>query len=281
MSAAATTGGRAWHALCLLGAVSLSSMPAYAQHPAFDCLIEPSETIDIRSPVTGIIDKVHVARGSAVKQRDLLVNLESSVEQAAADLARYKSEMDGAIKSAESRLEHAKRKLRRQSGLAAQKYVSAQDQEDADAELRIAEADVLSAQENKQLARLEYSYAASQLALRQIHSPFDGVVVEQSQYPGELAEIGDNKPSILKLARIDPLRVKVILPLAMYPKMKVGMRADVVPEAPLEGHYEATIDTVDQVIDAASGTFQVRMNLPNPQRAVPGGVKCRVSFPAL
>ena len=33
------------------------------------------------------------------------------------------------------------------------------------------------------------------------------------------------------------------------------------------------------VIDAASGTFVVRLTMPNPQHALPAGLKCMVEFP--
>ncbi len=40
----------------------------------------------------------------------------------------------------------------------------------------------------------------------------------------------------------------------------------------------ATIAVVDPVIDAASGTFNVRLDLPNPDGAIPGGLHCTVKF---
>lgn len=70
----------------------------------------------------------------------------------------------------------------------------------------------------------------------------------------------------------------MILPLAYYTRVKPGMRADIVPEAPLEGRYNVAINLVDQVIDAASGTFQVRADLSNPSGNLPGGVKCKATL---
>jgi len=243
----------------------------------FDCLIEPYRTVEVRSPVTGVIDKIYVSRGSMVKQGAPLVRLDSSVETAALELAAFKAQMSGPLESAESRLVHAESKLKRKTDLAASNFASAQDREDAEADADVARADVLAARENKELAKLEHAYAAAQLNLRSIHSPFDGVVVDQVMNVGDLAQPGENNV-ILKLAQIDLLRVKAILPLAFYPRVKLGQRADVVPEKPIEGHYAATLTVVDKVIDAASGTFQIRMDLANPGDALPGGLKCVVSL---
>jgi len=44
------------------------------------------------------------------------------------------------------------------------------------------------------------------------------------------------------------------------------------------GSYTARVDVVDQMFDAASGTFGVRLSLPNPNRRIPAGLKCRARF---
>jgi RND family efflux transporter MFP subunit len=251
--------------------------PAARDGP-FDCLIEPSRTVEVRSPVTGVIEKLFVTRGSMVKQGAPLVKLDSTVESAAVELALFKSQMNGPLRSAESRVAHAESKARRKTDLAASNFASTQDREDAEAEAAVARADVLAAHETQQVAKLEYAYASAQLGLRLIHSPFDGVVTDQAMNVGDLAQPGESNVFIVKLAQIDPLRVKAILPLALYPRVKLGQRADVIPEKPMEGHYAATLTTVDKVIDAASGTFQIRMELPNPKGTLPGGLKCVVAL---
>ncbi len=57
------------------------------------------------------------------------------------------------------------------------------------------------------------------------------------------------------------------------------MEATVLPEEPVGGEHRAEVTVVDRVVDAASGTFGVRLELPNPDYAIPAGLKCRVEFP--
>ncbi len=247
----------------------------------FDCLLEPSLTLEIRSPVTGLIEHVHAERGGVVRRGAPLVTLVSTVERAAVDLARFKAQMEGPLKSAASRMEFASHKLRRRTDLAQSNYISVQDRDDAASEFAVAQADTTSANESRELAKLELAYASAQLGQRFMQSPIDGVVVDQVLHAGELAEVGENKPYILKLAQINPLRVKLLLPAALYPKVKIGMRGDVVVEQPAQDVHSAVVTQVDKVIDAASGTFQVRMDLPNPAAALPGGLRCRASLKGL
>ena len=75
------------------------------------------------------------------------------------------------------------------------------------------------------------------------------------------------------------MRVEVFLPAAYYGQVQVGTVAHVQPEAPIERGYKAVTQVVDRVMDAASGTFGVRLRLPNPDLALPGGIRCTVRFP--
>jgi len=119
------------------------------------------------------------------------------------------------------------------------------------------------------LVRAEAAYA-----LRSVRSPINGVVVERLLAPGEFAK----QAPILKLAQLDPLRVEVIAPVQLWGQIAVGMAAQIMPEAPVKGSHRARVTIVDRVIDAASGTFGVRLELPNPNLRLPAGLKCTVRF---
>jgi membrane fusion protein (multidrug efflux system) len=69
-----------------------------------------------------------------------------------------------------------------------------------------------------------------------------------------------------------------VLPVSRFGSIKVGQPAEVFPEQPVGGQYSAKVEVVDPVVDAASGTFGVRLRLPNPGNRIPAGVKCRARF---
>ena len=82
----------------------------------------------------------------------------------------------------------------------------------------------------------------------------------------------------MKIAELDPLNIEVVVPAAKYNTIRVGMKATVVAEQPMSGSYAATVKVVDRVIDGASGTFGVRLEMPNPRFHLLAGLKCRVIF---
>jgi RND family efflux transporter MFP subunit len=239
----------------------------------FDCLIEPVQVIEVRTAVEGLITQVHAQRGDLVRKGQPLVELQSGSERTAVDSARYRAQMEGQIASARNRVDYATKKLARASDLHLQNYTSAQSRDEAEAERRLAESELQAAMENRELAKIEHRRAIEMLALRTVQSPFNGIVVDRLLNPGDLSEAGSGRKAVLKIAQIDPLKVDIVLPVALFGLVKVGAAASVEPKG-LNGRYAARVNVVDKVMDAASGTFVARLELPNPKHTIPGGVRC-------
>jgi multidrug efflux pump subunit AcrA (membrane-fusion protein) len=182
--------------------------------------------------------------------------------------------MTGAIRSREANLLLTKSRRARAQNLFEQQAVSLDVREEVDTEAEVAKLEVQVARENKQLAALEHLQAMAVLNRRTILSPVSGVVVERLMSAGEVAD----EDTILRLAQVDPLRVEVVLPAARFGSVKPGMKAAVIPEFPGDQVHIAAVTIVDQVIDGASGTFGARLELPNADHAIPGGLHCQVRF---
>jgi multidrug efflux pump subunit AcrA (membrane-fusion protein) len=146
--------------------------------------------------------------------------------------------------------------------------------EEAETTAELARFELKQAREDREMASLQLAQAEELLRRRSITSPISGVVVERLMSPGERV---DEEP-ILRIAQISPLRVEVTLPATRFGKVLPGMSASVEPEVPGNQVYVASVALVDRVIDAASGTFGVRLELPNPEQDIPSGLHCRVRF---
>ena len=240
-------------------------------------MIEARQVVDIRSPVEAVIEQVHVRRGATVKRGQLLVTLASGPERASLELAQSRAEMQGETKSAEARVDIATKKAKRAEELFKQNFLSTNARDEAAAELQLATEELRRVRETQKLNQLEAKRASEVVAMRSIRSPLSGVVVEVMLKPGEFGAITFKDP-IMKLAEIDPLYVEVVLPVSQYGQVRAGQKASVMPEAPVGGRYETTVKLVDKVIDAASGTFGVRLELRNDRLGIPAGVRCRVRF---
>lgn len=252
-------------------------LPPAGRAASYECLIEPMQVVELRAPLEGLIERIEVDRGAAVRQGQVLVVLDTGVDRARLALARYKAEMRGALQAAASRLDFSSKKLRRQEDLFRKQVVSALEHDESEADRNLAAAEKLVAEDNTQVARLEVREQEEILRLKTIRSPFDGVVLERRHHPGELARSDDQYP-LLKLARIDPLYAEVILPAALLGQLRAGDDAEVLPEAGPIRRLPARVAVVDPVVDGASGTFGVRLELKNPDLRVPAGIHCRAEF---
>jgi len=215
----------------------------------FDGLIEPSEVVDVSSQVAGILEEVMVERGDKITKGQVIAQLNSDIEEAASELAMV-------------RVEFGKRKVFRNEDLNKKELVSIHDLDEMQTELRISE--------------LQLRDAQAKLEIRTIRSTIDGVVVERFLSPGEY--VGEDP--IMKIACIDPLYVEVVVPAEKFGMIKKDDKAEVSLDIPKLRKYSASVIIVDRVIDAASGTFGVRLILPNPDYLLPAGLKCKVKFPA-
>ena len=245
-----------------------------AEPIVLDGLIEPSLVVNVGSSVPGILHSVDAERGDMVNKGQVLARLKSGVERATAELALARAEMTAPIKLKRERLEYSRRQVKRTEELYNKKAVPFSQMDEVQTNKMLAELEVLEEIENKRLAGLELQRANEVVDRLTIRSPISGVVMERFLSQGEYVE---DKP-ILKIAQIHPLHVEIIAPVKLLGAMRTGMKAEVRPEEPHARRYSATVTIVDRVVDAASGTFGVRLELPNSGYNIPAGLKCKVVF---
>jgi len=212
------------------------------------CLLEPSQQVDISSQAPGVVNVVHMERGDQVRKGQKLLELDSAIQNAA-------------YVTAKARASFAKRKVTRNKNLLEKKLLS-----DLERDELLTEAE---------LARLMLEEAQALVKQRTVYSPINGVVVQKNISVGEYV----GSEPVAKLVALDPLYVEVIMKSDVYGSLVNGMTVEVQPER--DGRrYEGKIKIVDKIIDAASGTFGVRIELPNPDFILPAGLKCQAFFKA-
>lgn len=242
--------------------------------PQLDCVIEPSEIVDIGSAVPGVVEKIHADRSDLVEAGTVLVELESSVEKAAHDLAKARSVLSTAIKLRQEGAAFGDLTQKRNQELMKTSAISRHNMDQLKTEAKIAKLQVKQEKDNKRIAGLEAVRTRALLDRRVIRTPVNGVVMERYKSVGEYI---DEEPA-LRIAKLDPLHVEVIVPVSFLGQIKPGMQATVTPSAGNSEKRVATVERVDLVADAASATFGVRLTLPNPDYQVTAGLRCQVDF---
>lgn len=268
--------GLSMRRLCaLLSLFAIASSAARAAE--FDCLIEPRRVVSINGPVEAMITVVRVDRGDFVRRGDVLVEFDAGLERATAALTKHRAEILSTIEARKARNDYATLKHGRRVALTKENFVSRQEVDEAEAEMRLSAAELREAQDNQRTIQLEHARALEAVRLRTLLSPVSGVVIERLMHPGEVSELG--KKPILRIAEIDTLHVEVILPAQAYRQVARGDVVSIRTEAGQSGPFPARVTVVDSVLDASSNTFGVRLELANADRRIPAGSRCRADFP--
>jgi RND family efflux transporter MFP subunit len=260
----------------LIGTCTLT--PAWGdENEGLDCLIEPSEVVELSSQVQGILESVNADRGDFVKKGQVVAKLQSGIEEASLRLAKARAALEVDINARKAEAEMKKRTAEQLEKLYAKKLASLHDYDDAQTLSIVAQYEYQKAIEMKHLAKLDQEHGQEVLNQRYLKSTVAGVIVERMKSPGEFVE----EQPVMKIAQIDPLNVEVIAPARLLGKIKVGMSAEIKPEQPITETYSGKVAIVDPVVHASSGTFGVRLQLPNPDGKIPAGLRCKVAFAEL
>lgn len=265
---------RLWCGLLLLGAGAAGSAGSAWATTISGCLIEPERIADVGSPVAGVIDRIEVERGQRVKRGQVLAVLRAEVERASLDVAKSRAEANADLEGAAANAAFNRDRLARAEDLFRQSFISQQALDQARTEARLAEQKLRQAREQRAISRQERDVAEAQLSQRVIRSPMDGVVAERHASAGERA---DDKP-LLRIARIDPLRVQLVVPNSLYGQLRIGGPVSVAPELPGVTRQTARVTMIDKVVDPASNTFRVQLALPNPDWSLPAGLRCKAEI---
>lgn len=244
--------------------------------PAADCVINPSRITDLSSPVAGVLESVLVEKSDQIVKGQVVAQLEASVEKATVRLSKVRAEIDSEIQESEVTAAFDGRRKHRFDALFKQNTVSEDVKDDVDRDEKLSTVRLQQAKELKKIRELELYRAQAQLHQKTIKAPFDGFVLQRFKLPGEYVE----EQPIMRVAQLNPLTVDAVLPIEMYGKIQVGMSGDVRIESMNNENHSAKVTVVDRAGNAASGTFGITLELPNPDYKLPAGLKCNVIFDA-
>ena len=253
----------------------LLALPCAAQAEAVDCLVTPSAQVDLVFAVSGLIAEASADRGAPVQRGQLLARLDSTVESVGLKFAQQRAGAEAALAAAHARLAAATKSLERVQSLADKGLAPQSDADAARLERDQAANELRDRQEAQAAAGLEVERSRALLDQRSLYSPIDGVVVDRLAEPGEFV---DRQP-VYRIARIDPLHVEVIAPDTAFGRVTLGQSLPLTLQAPAGAVVQAQVSAVDAFVDAASGTFRIRLDLPNPKGEITAGFRCSLDLP--
>ena len=244
---------------------------------------EGSKDVEVRSRVSGIIEKTLYREGDRLKAGAPLFQIErapfeNALAQARASVAQVKA----AVTQERAKLEQVQREAGRLKQLVEQRAISQREYDDAttlsktqDAVIAAAEARVRDAESRVRDAELNLSYT-------NITAPIAGISGRALHSTGSLVTAGTESALLTTISLSDPIWVRFSVAEGDYAQVRAAKKAEVrlvlgdgTPYAGV-GRLNFTASTVD----AKLGTIQMRAEFSNPSQALLPGQFVRVRLSA-
>jgi RND family efflux transporter MFP subunit len=206
-------------------------------------VLEGYETMNVSPSMTGLIEKRYKDVGDRVSTGDLLVRMDQTqLKQAKLSLANLETEM------------------KRMDALLAGGNVTQQAYDQT---------------------KLAYNQAKEQYDFLNnntfFKATFPGVVSARNYENGELY---NGARPILTVVQINVLKAIINVPEAYFPKVRQGMKLDIVSDLYPDRVFPSVIEVIYPTIDSNTHTFQCKVRIPNGSMKLRPGMYIHTSVPA-
>jgi len=257
----------------------------------FSARVATLSRVDVGSTITGRVVKVLVRDGAAVRQGDVLVQLESdelraALTQAQASAGQTQARLAGlrstgrtsaraAVMQADATLRAAQAELARSLQLVAKGFISASRLDEVQRTVDVARAqqtsaqaqslanadagtDVVQAQAQLDQARAAITTAQARLAQTQVIAPANARVLTRQVEPGQIVQPGK---ALMSLALAGPTQLNAQVDERFLEQLQTGQNASVVADAFAGQRFTARVLSIAPAVDAQRGAIEVKFSL--------------------
>jgi HlyD family secretion protein len=230
--------------------------------------IEPVETVEVGTQVSGKVEKIYVDYNDVVKKGQLMAELDKQT------LNQSLSRAKASLTSAESQLNYAKLTYERTKQLyEANAATLAAYQE--------AQNSYTQAQMSKRNAQAAYDQARVDLAYAEIYSPIDGIVLDRAVEVGQTVAASFSTPTLFTLANdLTKMQVEADVDEADIGQVKVGQRVTFTVDAYMDDVFNGTVNQIRMKPTTTSNvvTYTVIIEAPNPEQKLFPGMTASVTI---
>ena len=229
--------------------------------------------------VVGYLEKIHFQDGQLVNKGDLLFTIQQDQYKAQLQQARAQLQLQQAA------LSYAKTEVVRYTALLKRDAATQVDVDHWNFERASAEANILAAQAQIDLAQLNLGYT-------EVRAPFDGRMEKHLIDVGNVVGGSGQQAALAEITQLDPIYVvaNVSTQQALQVRANLNQRRLTLAElhrVPIEVGLSdengfplhGTMDYVAPTVDAATGTLYVRGILRNPNRTLLPGIFVNIRMP--
>lgn len=237
--------------------------------------LEPIKRIDVSTVETGIIESIQVKEGDIVSRGQTLVRLDREVLEKSLAVAKAESEAVGSLNTAKAELKLQENRFEILKNLFDKGHGRPSELERARADVEVARGRVLRAEEEILIRRRQMKQIEAKLAVRDIVSPIDGIVIEIHKDPGEA--VSPNQPELVTVVDINQLKCVFDVPSKLASNLKSNMDVTLLSES--HANIKGLIQWKSPIMNPDSETIKVIVRIDNSNRELISGHHCLLNLP--
>lgn len=230
--------------------------------------IEPVETVEVGTQVSGKVEKIYVDFNDVVKKGQLLAELDKLT------LNQNVSRAKASLTSAESQLNYARLTYDRTKQLYESNAATLASYQEA-------ENSYTQAQMSKKNAQAAYDQALVDLSYAEIYSPIDGVVLDRAVEVGQTVAASFSTPTLFTLANdLTKMQVEAAVDEADIGQVKIGQRVTFTVDAYTYETFDGTVNQIRMKATTTSNVvkYTVIISAPNPDLKLFPGMTANVTI---
>ena len=247
-------------------------------------MVESDNLVSVGAQVSGQLKSLKVELGDTVKAGQLVAEIDSLPQQ---NTLRTKTAALAAVRAQkqakEASLRQAELAYKRQAQMYKGDAGSREDFESAEATLNVTKAEIAALEAQIEQAMIAVDTAQLDLGYTRISSPIDGVVVAIVTKEGQTVNANQSAPTIIKVARLDQMTIRVEISEADVVRVKPGQRVYFTILGEPDSRYPAELQSIEPAPESiakeststssttsssASSTaiyYMGILNVPNPE----------------
>ena len=218
----------------------------------------PNEDVKVSALVAGRVNAVTVAEGDAVKQGQVIAELDRQ------PLEDQRRQAAAAVEQAKAQVENARLNLQRNQQLFERGIAAGKEVEDARAQMA-------AGQSGLEQANAALSTATRNVERAAVRSPIAGQVVKRMVSVGEQVDGTASQP-IAEIANLDRVELAANVPAEYLPRVRVGQPTTLTTDAFRDRTFTGSVLAIAPAVDATTNAGLVRVRIANAQRALKVGM---------
>lgn len=245
----------------------------------YEGFIEPKESTSVSAAVTERIRDVLVTRGQVVRCGDVLVQLEDRILQQDRRLAELRANDETQLQAAKEKLRHAEAEhtqfLNAHRDAVAEKQIdptTPEERRNAEHAYKLFQVELESVRLELERRHRELQRIDTEIELRTVRSPTDGIIQDILKKPGELASVAD--PVLITIVNLSELRATFFIPYQLVSQLKCQQSVPIRIRDDLDVHRMATVEFISPLADPATGEVEITVLIPNEELDLRAGMMC-------